>query len=52
MTFSFSALSFANMPDHLNISEFLDPVNTSAISHDEGYKDGQLGKTIAIYEDE
>ena len=40
------------MPDHLNISDFLDPVDIHAISLDEGYKDGQLGKTIAIYQQE
>src|SRR5688572_22463765 len=40
------------MPDHLNISDFLDPVDIHAISQDEGYKDGQLGKTIAIYQQE
>ena len=36
--------------DHLNISDFLDPLHLAAISQDEGYKEGQLGKTIAIYE--
>src|SRR5215207_6117012 len=40
------------MPDHLNISDFLNPVNTHSISQDEGYKEGQLGKIMAIYEDE
>lgn len=40
------------MSDYLNISDFLNPVNLAAISQDEGYKEGQLGKTIAVYEDE
>lgn len=40
------------MPDHLNISDFLLPVNLHEVSHDEAYKDGQLGKTIAIYSEE
>ena len=40
------------MSDYLNISEFLDPVNIHEISHDEGYRDGQLGKVISIYENE
>ena len=41
-------LSFVFM-DHLNVSDFLDPVDLHLISHDEGYKDGQLGKVIDIY---
>jgi arginase family enzyme len=40
------------MSDHLNIADFLTPVDLHAISHDEGYKEGQLGKAIAIYEEE
>jgi len=40
------------MSDYLNISDFLSPVNLSAISNDEGYRDGQLGKAIAVYDDE
>jgi formiminoglutamase len=38
--------------DHLNISDFLTPINMSAITHDEGFKEGQLGKIVAVYEDE
>jgi len=41
-------LSFVFM-DYLNVSDFLDPVDLHLISHDEGYKDGQLGKVIDIY---
>lgn len=39
------------MSDYLNISDFLLPVNLHEISHDEGYKDGQVGKITAIYGD-
>lgn len=37
------------MSDHLNLSEFLNPVNLHDISFDEGYKEGQLGSTIDLY---
>jgi len=40
------------MSDHLNISEFLSPLNLHEISLDEGYKDGQLGKIIDVYQDQ
>lgn len=40
------------MSDYLNISDFLSPVNLFEISDDEGYKDGQLGKIITVYEEE
>jgi len=36
----------AVMSDYLNISDFLSPVNVHEISHDEGYKEGQIGKII------
>lgn len=39
------------MSDYLNIADFLSPVNLSAITDDEGYKDGQLGKFIDVYEE-
>jgi arginase family enzyme len=39
------------MSDYLNISDFLLPVNIRKIAHDEAYKDGQLGKAIAIYDE-
>ena len=35
-----------------SIIDFLDPVNIAQISNDEGFKDSQLGKHIAVYEDE
>lgn len=40
------------MSDHLNISDFLLPVNTRHVSQNENYKDGQLGRTILKYEEE
>jgi len=40
------------MSDTLNIGDFLQPVNRYMISEDEGYKDGQIGKKIEMYEDE
>ncbi len=40
------------MSDYLNISDFLSPVSLKEISHDEGYKEGQIGKTISVYEEE
>lgn len=40
------------MADHLNISDFLDPLDIAAISQDEGYKEGQIGKAISVYADE
>jgi hypothetical protein len=30
----------------------LDPVNLATLSQDEGYKDGQIGKAMQVYEDE
>lgn len=39
------------MSDHLNISDFLSPVNMTAISFDEDYKDGQMGKVIDVYDE-
>jgi len=35
-----------------SIIDFLDPVNIAQISNDEGFKDNQLGKHIAVYEEE
>ena len=40
------------MSDYLNISDFLVPVNLHEITHDEGYKEGQLGSAVNIYEEE
>ncbi|HVZ25673.1 MAG TPA: formimidoylglutamase [Sediminibacterium sp.] len=35
-----------------NLSDFLDPVNMSQLSEDEGYRDSQLGKHVLAYETE
>src|ERR1700741_2799446 len=37
------------MADHLNIADFLSPINTQELTPD-GYKDGQLGNVIAKFE--
>ena len=34
------------------IYDFLDPINLAEISLDAGYKEGQIGKKVRIYEDE
>ena len=39
------------MPPNLHISDFLDPVNLSELSQDQGYKDGQIGKQIDAYDE-
>ncbi len=40
------------MSDFLQLTEFLTPLSTAAISMDQLYQDGQIGKTIGIYETE
>ncbi|MBS1655807.1 MAG: arginase, partial [Bacteroidetes bacterium] len=40
------------MSDYLHIAEFLSPVQLHQLSHDEGFRDGQIGKMISVYEDE
>jgi formiminoglutamase len=35
-----------------SIVDFLDPVNLGMVSNDTGYKEGQIGKVIKVYEDE
>jgi formiminoglutamase len=40
------------MSDYLNISDFLLPVNLGELSHEEGYKEGQLGNSIGVFENE
>jgi formiminoglutamase len=44
-------LIFARMSDYLNIADFLVPVDRNLISQDEGYREGQIGKGIAVYEE-
>jgi arginase family enzyme len=38
------------MSDYLNISDFLSPVSIRELSHDEEYKEGQVGKAISMYD--
>jgi len=40
------------MSDHLSIADFLSPVNLPEISHSEGYKDGQIGQSILVYDEQ
>jgi arginase family enzyme len=40
------------MSDFLNISDFLSPINSAELSYDQGYKEGQIGKTILVYDEE
>ncbi|HEX2534634.1 MAG TPA: arginase, partial [Chitinophagaceae bacterium] len=40
------------MSDALNIAEFLEPLNLGALSGDAGYREGQIGRAIAAYEEE
>lgn len=40
------------MSDFLNISDFLAPINKDALSYDRGYRDGQIGQTISIFDEE
>ena len=40
------------MSDHLGIADFLLPVNRALLSQDQGYKEGQMGHTITVYEDD
>jgi formiminoglutamase len=39
------------MPRNLHISDFLDPVNLDERSQDQGYKEGQIGKLIEVYDE-
>ena len=39
------------MSDHLNIADFLQPVDRNRISQDTGYKEGQVGKAIDVFEE-
>ena len=40
------------MPDSLHITDFLEPIRRSVISNDDPYHDGQIGKSITLYEQE
>jgi formiminoglutamase len=39
------------MSDYLNIVDFLKPVDKNILSDDMGYKDGQIGQVIQVYEE-
>jgi formiminoglutamase len=40
------------MSDHLEISDFLLPVNRALLSQDLGYKEGQIGYSLPVYEED
>lgn len=40
------------MSDILNIADFLSPISKAELSFDQGYKEGQLGQVIKVYEDD
>lgn len=40
------------MSDYLNLVDFLMPVSKDQLSEDEGYKEGQIGYTIEVFEEE
>ncbi|MFT3931974.1 MAG: formimidoylglutamase [Chitinophagaceae bacterium] len=40
------------MQDYFNLTDFLLPINLAEISDDQLYHDGQIGKSIAVYEEE
>jgi formiminoglutamase len=40
------------MSDYLNLVDFLEPVHMALLSNDEGYRDGQVGRITAIYEEQ
>lgn len=40
------------MSDNLSITDFLEPVHRGTLSGDEGYRDGQVGRVVSVYEDE
>ena len=48
---SFMFVQNEGMSDYLNIIDFLEPINTSILSDDAGYRDGQIGKIITAYEE-
>ncbi|RYY90448.1 MAG: arginase, partial [Chitinophagaceae bacterium] len=39
------------MSDYLNLVDFLEPVNTALLSEDQGYREGQIGKVISVFEE-
>src|SRR6476660_2896798 len=43
---------FASMSDFQYLTDFLEPVNLASLSQDEGYRDGQIGKAMQVYEED
>ncbi|HLZ90058.1 MAG TPA: formimidoylglutamase [Puia sp.] len=39
------------MSPNLHISDFLDPISLAQLSQDQGYRDGQIGKLIDVYDE-
>src|ERR1700742_1997591 len=39
------------MSPNLHLSDFLDPVSLAQLSQDQGYRDGQIGKVIDVYDE-
>lgn len=39
------------MSPNLHISDFLEPISLSQLSQDQGYRDGQIGKLIDVYDE-
>lgn len=50
-TINFGA-QLLRMSDYFNLTDFLSPVNLAELSDDQLYHDGQIGKTITVYEHE
>jgi hypothetical protein len=40
------------MSDLFHLTDFLDPVDPYSLSYDNGYKDGQIGRSIKTYTEE
>jgi formiminoglutamase len=40
------------MADFQYLTDFLDPVNLASLSEDGGYRDGQIGKAMKVYDEE
>ncbi|HUQ96351.1 MAG TPA: formimidoylglutamase [Chitinophagaceae bacterium] len=41
----------AAMSDYLNIADFLSPIDRNVISQDAGYREGQIGREVTVYEE-
>ena len=40
------------MADLSNLADFLEPLNLDELSHDEGYREGQIGRSIMAWQQE